>query len=139
MISLLLFGFSSSFLSGLLSGGLGVDTTHERELGVLRADCLKLALFVKVTDEGTGNRAVDLELLAENSTSDAKNLWDFIAEFFVPSLVEEDIIIELILDLDLGPGLLFGFGTGFLGSWEGSLFIFSLTSILASSKLLLGL
>ena len=56
-----------------------------------------------MVDDETSNGSVNLELLAENGSGDAKNLWDFVAELLEALLVEEDFIVQLVLNLDLGP------------------------------------
>ena len=56
-----------------------------------------------MVDDETGNGSVNLELLAEDGSGDAQDLWDLGAELFVALLVEEDFIVKLILNLDLGP------------------------------------
>jgi hypothetical protein len=56
-----------------------LDTTHEVELGVLGTDGLELSLFVEITNEGTGDGTVDLELLAKDGTGNAKDLGDLVA------------------------------------------------------------
>ena len=56
-----------------------------------------------MVDHEASNGSVNLELLAEDGSSNAKNFWDFGAEFLVSLLIEEDFVVQLILDLDLSP------------------------------------
>ena len=57
----------------------------------------------EVVDQETGNGSVNLELLAEDGSGDAQDFGDFVGELLVSLLIEEDFIVELVLDLDLGP------------------------------------
>lgn len=69
-------------------------------------DSLDGALLEAVLDQSACDGAVDLELLAKRRTGDAENLCHFLRNLFVAFLVEEHIVVELVLDLDLGPALL---------------------------------
>jgi hypothetical protein len=45
-------------------------------------------------------------------------------------LGEEDLVVKLILDFDLGPRLLLGLAASLLGSGKGSLLVFCLSGVL---------
>ena len=62
-------------------------------------------------DETSGDRSVNLELFHDDRARDAENLGHLCADFVEALLVEEDIIVELVLNLGLGPGLLLGLGS----------------------------
>jgi hypothetical protein len=129
-ISLLVFlELGGSIFSSLFSGTLGLSSSHKVELGVLGTDGFELSLLVEISDEGSGNGSVDLELLAEDGAGDAKDLWDFVAEFLVSSFVKEDLVVKLILDLHLGPRLLLGFTASLLGSGKSSLFVLAFAGV----------
>ena len=128
--SLLVFlGLSGGIFSSLFSGTLGLSSSHKVELGVLGTDGFELSLLVEISDEGSGNGSVDLELLAQDSAGDAKDLWDFVAEFLVSTFVKEDFVVKLILDLHLGPGLLLGFTASLFSSGKGTLLVFCLAGV----------
>ena len=80
-----------------------MDTSEETEVGFLFTSGFKHVLGSEVGDEETSDGTVNLELLAEDGSGDAKNFWDFGAEFLVSLLIEEDFVIQLVLDLDLSP------------------------------------
>ena len=61
-------------------------------------------------EQSPADRSVNLELLHDNTASEAKNLGHLRADFVEALLVEEDLIVELVLYLGLGPGLLLGLG-----------------------------
>ena len=106
--SCLLLGISgSSLLGGLLEGRLGLNSREDLEVRVAFADSSNGTALEAVPDEGASDRSVDLELFAERGAGDAENLCHFLRNLFVALLVEEDVVVELVLDLDLGPGLLF--------------------------------
>lgn len=91
------------------------------------ADALDGAFLGEVLDETAGNGTVDLELLHKRGAGDAEDLGDLLADLGKALLVKEDLVVELVLDLDLGPGLLLGLSTlgslangGFLRSLGGS-------------------
>ena len=114
---LVLLGFLGSELSGLdgslLSGGLSLGALIERERMVLLADGGDLTAANHVVDEGTGDAAIDLELLDKHGASDHQNLGNLLDHSLVLLIIEEAGIIGLFLNLDLGPGLLLAldFGT----------------------------
>ena len=67
-------------------------------------------------EEHSDERSVNLELLHHNGAREAKNLGHFRADFVEALLVQEDLLVELVLDLGLGPGLLLRLGSlGLLG------------------------
>ena len=78
-------------------------------------------LFVQLFDEGTCNRSSNLKLLAKNGSSDAKNLWHLLNHSLVLLLVEENGVVKLFLNLNLGPGLLLCFGSSLGFSFLGIL------------------
>lgn len=96
----------SGFLGSLLESGLGLDSGEDLEVRVSLTDGLDGALLESVLDQGARDRAVDLEFLAERCTGDAEDLCHFLRNLFVALLVEEHVVVELVLDLDLGPALL---------------------------------
>ena len=107
LVSSLLLGISGSGLfGGLLEGRLGLDSTEDLEVRVAVADSSNGAALEAVPDEGASDGSVHLELFAERGAGDAENLCHFLRNLFVALLVEEDVVVELVLDLDLGPGLL---------------------------------
>ena len=63
----------------------------------------KEVLRDEVADQETGNGSVNLELLAEDGSGDAQDFGDFAGELLVSLLIEEDFVVELVLNLDLGP------------------------------------
>ena len=107
LLSLLGLG-TGSLLSGFLGGGLGLSSLVEVERGVLVSDGLDEVLLAQVLDESTGDGSSNLELFAKDCSGDAEDLGDLLDHSLVLLLVEEHSIVELLLDLDLGPGLLLG-------------------------------
>ena len=109
--SLLLFvlvGGGSGFLSSLLDGALGLNTGEKVELGGRVTDTSDSALLGELLNEGTGNGAIDLELFHEGGAGHNQDLGDFLADLSEALLIKENIGVELVLNLNLGPGLLFG-------------------------------
>ena len=96
----------SSFLCGLFKGRLGLDALVEVEFGVGVTAAGDQTLTCEVADESTRDGTIDLEFFAKDSASDAKNLLALGGDLVVPPLVEEDFIVKLVLDLNLGPALL---------------------------------
>ena len=112
LLALLALSFGLSSLSGsLFSSSLSFLTLVEVEGVVLIANWYKETTSGHVLDEGTSDGASNLELLAEDSSGDAKDLWDFLEHSLVLLLIEEDGVVKLFLNLGLGPGLLLGLGT----------------------------
>jgi hypothetical protein len=105
---LLLCGSSSGVLGSLLKSGLGLDSGEELEVRVAIANGLDDASLHTVTDQCACDRAVYLELFAEVGAGDAQDLCHLLGHLFVALLIEEDVVVELVLDLDLGPALLLG-------------------------------
>ena len=101
--SLLLLGGLLSISCSFLGSGFGLGSHVQIELGVLDTDWLDEALFVEVLDEGSGDGTTNLELLAKDGSSDAENLWDFLDHSLVLLVLEEDSVVKLFLDLNLGP------------------------------------
>ena len=62
-------------------------------------------------DESSGDRPINLELFHDSRARDTEDLGHLRADFVEALLIEEDIVVELVLDLGLGPGLLLGLGT----------------------------
>lgn len=81
-------------------------------------NALDSSLLFKPLDDGTSDRTVHLKLVHEDCASDAQDLGDFTCDLSPSLFVEEDVVVELVLYLDLGPGLFLGLGlatcTGFL-------------------------
>ena len=100
---------------------------------MLLADWFDQALLVHVLDEGTGNRSSNLELLAKNGSGDAQNFWHLLDHSLVLLLIEENGVVKLFLNLDLGPGLLLCLGSSlglrFLGVFRGTLPLILCTSL----------
>ena len=105
---LVLLGSSSGLLSSLLQSALSLSAGVEIELSGVFADGLDSASISKLLDEGAGNGSVNLELFHEGGAGDNEDFGDFLAHLEVALLIEENIVVELVLDLNLGPGLLFG-------------------------------
>jgi len=69
-----------------------------------------------VSEETSGNGTINLELFHDDGAGEAENLGHLLADLIEALLVQEDIVVELVLDLGFGPGLLLGLGTlGFVG------------------------
>ena len=101
--SLLLLGSLLSISCSFLGSGLSLASHVQIELGVLDTDWLDEALLVEVLDQGSGNSATNFELLAKDGSSDAENLGDFLDHSLVLLVLEEDSVVKLFLDLNLGP------------------------------------
>ena len=70
---------------------------------MLSTDWSDQALLVHVLDKGSSNRSSNLELLAKHGSGDAKNFWHLLNHSLVLLLVEENGVVKLFLNLDLGP------------------------------------
>ena len=103
---LLLGGLGSSIISSSFKSGLGEGTLIEVEGSVLLTNWLDEVLLMHVLDKGSGNGSTNLELLAEDGSGNAEDLWDFLEHSLVLLLIEEHGVVKLFLNLDLGPGLL---------------------------------
>ena len=114
LLALLGLGFGFSGLDGsLLLGGLGLGAAEELELALL-VDRDDLLLRLHVVKERAGNGTANLELLNQGGAGDAEDLRALLAHALVLALVEEDGVVHLFLDLDLGPGLLLALSFGSL-------------------------
>ena len=60
-------------------------------------------LGVEVSNEGSGNGTVHLELVTQFGNSDDQELWSLLDCSVVGLLVEIDCVVKLFLYLDLGP------------------------------------
>ena len=110
--SLLLGGGGSLLLGLLLESGLGLDSSVEGEGGVGDVtDSLDFASAGHVPDEASGDRSIYLELFHDDGAGEAENLRHLLADFVESLLLQEHIVVELILDLGLGPGLLLCLGS----------------------------
>jgi len=101
-------GEERGFLSGLLGSGLSLASREQVEFSGVLSDAPDGALLFKLVDQGAGDGPVDLELLHEGRAGDNQDLGDLTGYLREALLVEEDLVVELVLDLDLGPGLLLG-------------------------------
>jgi hypothetical protein len=102
------FGGSGVF-GGLLCSCLGLDSLVKIERGVLITNWSDELFFVEILDQSTSDGSTDLELLAEDGSSDAEDLWDLLDHSLVSLLFQENGVVKLLLYLDLGPGLLLSF------------------------------
>ena len=102
-ISCFFLGSGGSIISSLLKGGLGLDTLIEIEAGMLLSNSLNQLLSGKILDQSSGDGTTDLELFAEDSSGDAKDLWDFLNHSLVLLLIQEYGVVKLLLNLGLGP------------------------------------
>ena len=110
--SLLLGGSGGLFLSLLLEGRLGVLTRVEREVGASDvADWLNFSRAGHVSEETSGDRSINLELFHDDGASNAENLGHLRADLVEALLIKEDVVVELVLNLGLGPGLLLCLGS----------------------------
>ena len=72
---------------------------------------------MKISDHTSGDGTVDLELVDQLRNSDSEELGCLLGDSLVCLSVEEDSVVKLFLDLDLGPALLLGLSaTCFLAS-----------------------
>ena len=62
-------------------------------------------------DEGSCYGSVDLELFTQDGASDHEDLGNLSANLFKSLLIQEHVVVELVLDLGLSPGLLLGLGS----------------------------
>ena len=62
-------------------------------------------------DETSGDGSINLKLFHDDRAGDAENLGHLGADLVKTLLIEEDIVVELVLNLGLGPGLLLCLGT----------------------------
>ena len=107
--SLLLGGGGGLLLSLLLESALGEATRVQREIAASNiSNWLDFSLSNEVSHESSGDGTINLELFHDGGASDAENLGHLGADLLKSLLVEEDVLVELVLDLGLGPGLLLG-------------------------------
>ena len=92
-----------SLFSGFLKSRFGVNTGPEVESRACIADTTDSALLSQFFDDGARDRAVDFVLLGEGGASDDEDFGDLLCHLLPALLLKEDIEVELILYLDLGP------------------------------------
>ena len=84
---------------------------------VLCANWSQKVSLAEFLNESTSNGSTDLILFAENSSGDAKDIWDTLAHSLELGFLKVDSVVKLLLDLDFSPTLflcLFAFSGGFL-------------------------
>ena len=83
---------------------------------------------MKISDHTSGDGTVDLELVDQLRNSDSEELGCLLSYSLVCLSVEENSVVKLFLDLNLGPALLLGLSasTGFLTGESSSLAAFAL-------------
>ena len=59
-------------------------------------------------EQSSSDSSVNLELFHDDAAGKAENLGDLLADLVKALLVKEDILVQLVLYLCLGPGLLLG-------------------------------
>ena len=104
-------GLFGSLLESRLSLGAGVEI----ELSGGAVDSSDGALLGELLDEGASDGSVHLELLHDDAASDNEDLGDLGGDLSESLLVEEDVVVKLVLNLYLGPGLFLGL-TAFSGA-----------------------
>ena len=110
--SLLLGSGGSLFLGLLLEGRLGKSSSEETKVGAADiANWLDLSGAGQMRDQSSSDRSINLELFHDDGAGNAKNLGQLGADLIKTLLIEEDIVVELVLNLGLGPGLLLCLGT----------------------------
>ena len=109
---LLLGGGGSLLLSLLLKGRLGLGASVERESGRGSvSDGHDFTGASHVPDDGSSDGSIYLELFHDDRAGEAENLWHLLADLVESLLLEEHFVVELVLDLGLGPGLLLSLGS----------------------------
>ena len=68
------------------------------------------AFLSEPLNDGTCDRAINFKLVHHSGTGDAENFGDFTCDFSPALFIEENIVVELVLYLDLGPGLFLRLG-----------------------------
>ena len=113
LLSLLgLLSFGGLLFGSLLLGGLGKLTPVEREVRAGDvSDWEDITGASQVSEDGPGDGSINLELFHDDGAGEAENLGHFRADLVESLLVEEHIVVELVLDLGLGPGLLLSLGS----------------------------
>jgi hypothetical protein len=80
-----------------------LTTSVKVETVVLLSDWENQFLFTEIFDECSSDRTTNLELLDEDRSSDAEDLWNFLKHSLELFLLKIDEVIKLFLNLDLGP------------------------------------
>ena len=75
---------------------------------------------MKISDHTSSDRTVNLELVDQLRNSDSEELRCLLSNSLVCLSVEENSIVKLFLDLNLGPALLLGLSATCLFAREGS-------------------
>ena len=110
--SLLLGGGGGLFLSLLLEGRLCKSSRVEREVRAGDvSNWLDFSSAGDMSEKTSGDRSINLELFHDDGASEAENLGHLRADLVESLLVKEHIVVELVLDLGLGPGLLLSLGS----------------------------
>ena len=100
--SIVLLLLTSGFLiSG--SGWFSLRSSVKIKGVMLKSDWLDQTLLLELPNEGTGNGSSNLELLTQYGSGDAQDLWDLLDHSLELSLLEEDSVVKLLLNLNLGP------------------------------------
>ena len=110
---LLILGSSCGLiLSLLLESRLGELALVEGETGVGNVtDGDDISGTGEVSEKGSSDGAVNLELFHDDGSGEAENLGHLLTDFGESLLIEENIGVELVLYLGLGPGLLLSLGS----------------------------
>ena len=77
-------------------------------------------LVEEFSDDLSGDGTVDLELVDQLRHSDSQELGCLLDDSIVCLLIEEDSVVKLFLDLDLGPALLLSLGATRLLAWDSA-------------------
>jgi hypothetical protein len=77
-------------------------------------------LVEEFSDHLSGDRSVDLELVDKFRHGDGQELRCLLDDSIVALLIEEDRVVKLFLDLDLGPALLLCLGASSLFAWKSA-------------------
>ena len=67
--------------------------------------------LVELFNESTSDGSTNLELLTEDGSGDAKDIWNTFAHSFELDFLEEDGVVKLFLDLNFSPTLFLGLFT----------------------------
>ena len=103
---------SGLLLKSLLFGRLGKFTGVEGEIAAGNiTNGLDVTSAGEMSDETSGDSSINLELFHDDGSCNAENLGKLGADLVKTLLIEEDIVVELVLDLGLGPGLLLCLGS----------------------------
>lgn len=105
-------GGGSLFLGLLLESGLGLGAGVEGELGIANiSNGLDFSGCGARSEDTAGDRSIYLELFHDDGASQTEDLWHLLHDLVESLLIQENIVVKLVLDLGLGPGLLLGFGS----------------------------